>query len=253
MEKEQIISEEEKENQNTYKTFDKNNGKFVNQKFQNSLFSEINLIYAEFEACSFEACRFDSIILQSAKFTNCWFKGVQFDKAIMNSSVFTNCYVEDCSFHSSNLKGAIIKNSHFKKAKFTTSIAANMTFEDSQLRYSKMFACCLNDSQFFRVDFYKLILVNCARSNVILKTPINLYWTKELVSELLLQHSNGFLKKEMVAYLIGNNKELCWSEWRKKAEDENLVLVEWVKEVFRQYPESKLLEVFNSQINIHNE
>ncbi|NIT99561.1 MAG: hypothetical protein GWN01_01035, partial [Nitrosopumilaceae archaeon] len=64
-----------------------------------------------------------------------------------------------------------------------------------------------------------------------------------MIGELLRQHAGDSRQKLQYALSVGSNTSLCWSDWQMIA-DENPIYMHWAIEVFKQYPQSRLLESF---------
>jgi hypothetical protein len=214
--------------------------------------SDVDLSYTNYENCSFKNCTFQRVNITSGTFDKCFFENVNFNECELSGTEFTNSKLIGSNFSECRMHHSTFKSDNIYKTKFINSDTGFSLFEDSELKKSKFYLSNLNNCKFININFHKMVVVDCITRDISIIDPIDLLWARELVSEILLQCSNGHIKKERLALLIRYKKEMCWEEWRKYAEDEEKVIAEWVKTCFSDYPQSNLLKALNNEIQITN-
>ena len=114
-----------------------------------------------------------------------------------------------------------------------------------------MIVCNLNESAFIHIDFYKLLVVDSNTEQLKIENPKNLYWTREIISSLLMNQSEGNPEKISLALLVKQQKQMCWKEWREFSKSMSKEIFHWVISILNRYPESHLKEAFNNEITLN--
>ena len=150
--------------------------------------------------------------LREAYFSCCNFKGANFSGTDLSHAKFHNCWLDNANFTEATVQKAI-----FSKC---TLVEANLTHS----------------------NFYKTIFPFTTVRNVILDgiRQVN-QRSRQLIGEMLRQHADGSSQKLLFALQIGHDINICWAQWIEIAK-ENPVYLHWAIQVFKLYPESRLLE-----------
>jgi hypothetical protein len=228
--------------------FEEHTSRYVESKFSDIKLHNFDLSYSEFYNCEFINCNFEFGMLISTTFKDCKFQNVVFEKCYLSNSVLKDVQFISGNFLFCGMDHIKMNDSIFLKVKITNSDFSYSKIQSCNLSNNKVMLSIFDGTLFNNVNFFKLYLIDCITRKVIIKEPRNLMWTRELISALLYQHSEGLLKRERIAELVKIKKNMCWDAWQRYAVDEENILVEWIKDIFALYPESKLTEALNNEI-----
>lgn len=179
-----------------------------------------NFAGARYVSTDFSNHDFSKVDMQNAYFQRCDFTGASFKDAKLSRSKFHNCWLDGADF-----SGAVVQNAMFNR-------------------------CILADANLTGANFFKTIMPNSVVRNINFTDVKEINErTRELIGELLRQHAGNSHKKLQLALSVANDPQICWEQWQKIAFDSKLFHY-WVIEVFKQYPESRLLETFLGKKNL---
>ncbi|MBD3581122.1 pentapeptide repeat-containing protein [Flavobacterium selenitireducens] len=109
-----------------------------NQKFI-QIFSKDEIMYSDFENCTFDAC----------DFTSCDFTGV----------AFIDCRFNDCNFEAARINYVALRGAHFYGCDFTD---VNFAMVDRLLFDVSFTDCTLDRTKFYTLKLQKTQFTNCS-------------------------------------------------------------------------------------------
>ncbi len=122
-------------------------------KFENSAFSELEMMkihanYSQFIKCDFRATNLQDSILVEANFNNSMMVGTNLSFCIASDATFDNVDLTNADFSHSNLIGASFKNSNLTGVDFSGAVIKKTDFTGACLKNAKFEGASIENSYF---------------------------------------------------------------------------------------------------------
>lgn len=160
------------------------------------------------------------------------FSGMDFSEQDLREAYFSCC----------NFKGADFTGANLSHAKFHNCWLDGANFTEATVQMAIFSRCTLDEANLTCANFYKSIFPSTSVLNINLNgiRQVN-QRSRQLIGEMLRQHAGKSSPKLLFALQVGQDASLCWAQWMEIAK-ENPVYLHWAIEVFKQFPDSRLLE-----------
>jgi uncharacterized protein YjbI with pentapeptide repeats len=123
--------------------------------FTNCDFTQCDFLGTAFTDCVFVSCNFNEakinyVSLRDAQFTNCNFTGVNFSMvdSLLFSVTFTNCVLDYSRFYTLKIKGTLFSNCSITAADFMQTDMTDVVFDNCNLHKSVFSGTIANKADF---------------------------------------------------------------------------------------------------------